>query len=94
MTEMVNVARRIVAATNPPVVAGADTGYGAPFNVIRTVRQYEGAGVAGVHIEDQTLAKKCGHMASGRDILEILCWKDAIYQPSGTTTRPTDGEAG
>jgi 2-methylisocitrate lyase-like PEP mutase family enzyme len=64
MTEMVDAARRIVSATNLPVVADADTGYGTPFNVIRTIREYERAGVAGVHIEDQTLAKKCGHMAN------------------------------
>jgi 2-methylisocitrate lyase-like PEP mutase family enzyme len=44
------------------VVADADTGYGNPINVIRTVQEYERAGVAGLHIEDQVMPKKCGHM--------------------------------
>lgn len=60
--EMVDNARRIVAATDLPVVADADTGYGNPINVIRTVQEYERAGVAGLHIEDQVMPKKCGHM--------------------------------
>jgi len=62
MTEMVDNARRIVQAVNVPVIADADTGYGNPINVIRTVKEYEAAGVAGIHIEDQVLPKKCGHM--------------------------------
>jgi 2-methylisocitrate lyase-like PEP mutase family enzyme len=45
-----------------PVIADADTGYGNPLNVIRTVAAYEAAGVAGIHIEDQVAPKKCGHM--------------------------------
>lgn len=62
MTEMVNNARRIVQAVDVPVIADADTGYGNPINVIRTVKEYEAAGVAGIHIEDQVSPKKCGHM--------------------------------
>jgi len=62
MSEMVEHARRIVAAVRVPVIADADTGYGNPINVIRTVREYERAGVAGIHIEDQVAPKKCGHM--------------------------------
>ncbi len=62
LTEMVDNARRITAATNLPVIADADTGYGNQINVIRTVQSYEQAGVAGIHIEDQVLPKKCGHM--------------------------------
>jgi len=62
LSEMVDNARRIVAATDLPVVADADTGYGNPINVIRTVQTYERAGVAGLHLEDQILPKKCGHM--------------------------------
>ena len=62
MSEMVDQARRIVSAIELPVVADADTGYGNPINVIRTVQEYERAGVAGVHIEDQVLPKRCGHM--------------------------------
>lgn len=60
--EMVDNARRISAAIDIPVLADADTGYGNQINVIRTVQEYERAGVAGIHIEDQVLPKKCGHM--------------------------------
>jgi 2,3-dimethylmalate lyase len=62
LSEMVDNVRRIVAATALPVVADADTGYGNPINVIRTVQDYERAGVAGLHIEDQVMPKRCGHM--------------------------------
>ncbi len=61
--EMVDNARRIVAAVDVPVIADADTGYGNPINVVRTVREYEQAGVAGLHLEDQVMPKRCGHMA-------------------------------
>ena len=52
-TEMVANAARIVRAVDVPVIADADTGYGNELNVVRTVRDYEQAGVAGIHIEDQ-----------------------------------------
>jgi 2,3-dimethylmalate lyase len=60
--EMVDNARRIVAAVDVPVIADADTGYGNAINVVRTVQSYEQAGVAGLHLEDQVMPKKCGHM--------------------------------
>ncbi|MEZ5408319.1 MAG: oxaloacetate decarboxylase [Acidimicrobiales bacterium] len=66
--EMVDNVRRIVAATDRPVVADADTGYGNPINVIRTVQDYEQAGVAGLHIEDQVAPKRCGHM-EGKQVI-------------------------
>jgi 2-methylisocitrate lyase-like PEP mutase family enzyme len=62
MSEMVANARRIATAVAPPVIADADTGYGNELNVVRTVREYEAAGVAGIHIEDQGFPKKCGHL--------------------------------
>jgi len=62
MTEMAGNAARIAACVDIPVIADADTGYGNPLNVIRTVGAYEAAGVAGIHIEDQVAPKKCGHM--------------------------------
>lgn len=61
MTEMATRARQMVNAVDIPVFCDADTGYGNPINVIRTVEEYESAGVAGLHIEDQTFPKKCGH---------------------------------
>jgi 2-methylisocitrate lyase-like PEP mutase family enzyme len=62
MTEMVENAGRIASAVELPVVADADTGYGNELNVVRTVREYERRGVAGIHIEDQGFPKKCGHL--------------------------------
>jgi 2-methylisocitrate lyase-like PEP mutase family enzyme len=62
MSEMVENAGRIAAAVRTPVIADADTGYGNEMNVVRTVREYEQRGVAGIHIEDQGFPKKCGHL--------------------------------
>ena len=62
MTEMAANAGRIAAAVGLPVIADADTGYGNELNVVRTVRAYEAAGVAGFHLEDQVFPKKCGHL--------------------------------
>ena len=66
--EMTDNLRRIVQAVNLPVIADADTGYGSALNVIRAVREYEQAGAAGLHIEDQVTPKKCGHMA-GKSVI-------------------------
>lgn len=68
LSEMVDNARRIVTATDLPLIADADTGYGNPLNVIRTVQEYEQAGVAGLHIEDQVMPKRCGHM-EGKEVV-------------------------
>jgi len=68
MPEMVDNASRIVEAVGVPVIADADTGYGNPINVIRTVHAYERAGVAAIHIEDQVAPKKCGHM-EGKQVI-------------------------
>src|SRR5579863_63980 len=62
MSEMVDNAGRIAAAVKTPVIADADTGYGNELNVVRTVREYEQRGVAGINIEDQGFPKKCGHL--------------------------------
>jgi carboxyvinyl-carboxyphosphonate phosphorylmutase len=67
-SEMVENARRIVAAVDLPVIADADTGYGNAINVVRTVQLYEQAGVAGIQLEDQVTPKKCGHM-SGKQLI-------------------------
>ena len=62
MSEMTANAGRLAAATTLPVIADADTGYGNELNVVRTVREYERRGVAGIHIEDQGFPKRCGHL--------------------------------
>lgn len=66
LSQMVDNAARIVQAVELPVIADADTGYGGPLNVIHTVREYERAGVAAIHIEDQVAPKRCGHMEGKR----------------------------
>ena len=66
MSEMVENGGRIAAAVGLPVIADADTGYGNELNVVRTVREYETVGVAGIHIEDQEFPKKCGHLDDKR----------------------------
>jgi len=68
LTEMVEACRRICDATARPVIADADTGHGNPLNVRRTIREFEAAGAAGVHLEDQVAPKRCGHMA-GKSVI-------------------------
>jgi 2-methylisocitrate lyase-like PEP mutase family enzyme len=70
MTEMVTNACYIANAVRIPVVCDADTGYGNPLNVQRTVREYEAAGVAGIHLEDQFFPKKCGFFA-GKQVIPL-----------------------
>lgn len=70
LTEMVENARRISNAVKIPVIADADTGYGNHLNVMRTVEEYEKAGVAAFHIEDQVSPKRCGHM-EGHQLISI-----------------------
>lgn len=62
-TEMTDRTRTVVTALDDiPLIADADTGYGAPMNVVRTVLEYERAGVAAIQLEDQAFPKKCGHL--------------------------------
>jgi 2-methylisocitrate lyase-like PEP mutase family enzyme len=70
MSEMVANARYIASAVGIPLIADADTGFGNAINVIRTVREYIGAGVAGLHMEDQVSPKRCGHVA-GRLVIPM-----------------------
>jgi 2-methylisocitrate lyase-like PEP mutase family enzyme len=70
MTEMHLNARYIANAVKVPVIADSDNGYGNAINVIRTVREYVQTGVAGIHLEDQVIPKRCGHVA-GRRVIPI-----------------------
>ena len=71
MSEMVSRAAAIASVVGDlPLIADADTGYGNPINVRRTIREYEHAGVAGLHIEDQVWPKKCGHM-EGKQVIPM-----------------------
>src|SRR5258705_13204586 len=87
LTEMANHAGHLASCVSLPVVADADTGYGNVLNVVRTVREYEKAGVAGLHIEDQVAPKKCGHIA-GKQVIptEEVC--DKIRAASEYRTDP------
>jgi len=61
LNDVLEDARRITGATAVPLLVDADTGFGSAFNIARTTRELERAGVAGMHIEDQEQAKRCGH---------------------------------
>ncbi|HUJ05448.1 MAG TPA: oxaloacetate decarboxylase [Streptosporangiaceae bacterium] len=99
MTEMTDNAARIAACVDIPVIADADTGYGNPVNVIRTVGAYEAAGVAGIHIEDQVAPKKCGHM-EGKQVIaaaemaqKVRAAVDARSDPDFVIIARTDARA-
>lgn len=66
MSEMLTHIRYVAGAVNCAVIADADTGYGGPHNVARTVREYEAAGVDVIQLEDQQWPKRCGHMEGKR----------------------------
>jgi 2-methylisocitrate lyase-like PEP mutase family enzyme len=68
-TEMTERARVLSGLLEIPLIADADTGYGSPINVVRTVREYERAGVAAIQLEDQTFPKRCGHLA-GKEVVD------------------------
>lgn len=76
LTEMVLAARQIMRASDLPLIVDADTGYGNALNVYRTVQEFEGLGVAGIHIEDQPTPKRCGYYGSVEVIgTEEMCMK-------------------
>lgn len=68
MSEMVENVRAIARSVQIPVICDADTGYGNPVNVWRTVNEYERAGAAALHIEDQVWPKRCGFLA-GKQVI-------------------------
>ncbi len=70
MAEMVENVRYIANAVDVPLICDADTGYGNPVNVYRTVREYEAAGAAALHIEDQVWPKRCGFLA-GKQVIPL-----------------------
>jgi 2,3-dimethylmalate lyase len=86
MTEMADNAARIAGCVDIPLIADADTGYGNPINVIRTVGAYEAAGAAGIHIEDQVAPKKCGHM----DGKHVIPAKEMVQKVRAAVEARTD----
>ena len=87
-TEMIANASRIAAAVDIPVIADADTGFGNELNVTRAVRDYEQAGVAAIHIEDQGFPKKCGHL-DDKVIVPVEEWLAKI-RAAATARRDPD----
>ncbi len=86
MTEMVGNAKYIANAVDVPVICDADTGYGNPLNVQRTVREYEAAGVAGIHIEDQLFPKKCGFF----DGKQVISSEEMVHKIHAALDARTD----
>jgi 2-methylisocitrate lyase-like PEP mutase family enzyme len=99
MSEMVQNVRAIAHAVKVPVICDADTGYGNPLNVWRTVREYEEAGAAALHIEDQMFPKKCGFLAGkqvipqGEMIAKVRAACDARCDPDFVIIARTDALA-
>ena len=87
MSEMVANAARIAAAVDMPVIADADTGFGNELNVTRAVREYERAGVAAIHIEDQGFPKRCGHL-DGKVIVPAPEWLAKIRAAAAARRDP------
>lgn len=77
MTEMANRAHAMAGAIDVPLITDADTGYGNPLNVRRTVREFERAGVTAIQIEDQTFPKRCGHF-EGKDVIPAVEFEQKI----------------
>ncbi len=98
-TEVLGRIREIVDATDLPVIADADTGYGNALNVFRTVREFERLGVAALHLEDQISPKKCGHY-SGKEVIaademlgKLRAARDARRDPALVLIARTDARA-
>jgi 2-methylisocitrate lyase-like PEP mutase family enzyme len=87
MTEMLDAVRRICAATDIPVIADGDTGYGNHVNTDRLVRELERAGAAGVHLEDQAFPKRCGHM-EGKRLDSVQAMADKVAAAAAARTDP------
>lgn len=87
MSEMVERAKDMVMAVHVPVIADGDTGFGGVVNVVRTVREYERVGVAGIQLEDQVIPKKCGHML-GRQVVPVEEMLAKIEAAKATRTDP------
>ena len=83
MTEVCTILSHIVSVSKLPVIADADTGFGNALNVTRTVQAFERMGVAGLHLEDQTFPKRCGHLDDKSLVsVEEMCHKIRVARGS------------
>lgn len=87
LSEMSDQARNMASAVSIPLIADADTGYGNVLNVCRTVQLYEAAGVAALHLEDQMLPKRCGHL-TGKQVVPIEEFRQKIRAAVEARTDP------
>ncbi|GII33759.1 isocitrate lyase/PEP mutase family protein [Planotetraspora mira] len=87
MTQMAMRVSAICDAVDLPLIADGDTGYGNPLNVRRAVGAYEKAGAAGMHIEDQTFPKRCGHML-GRQVIPVSRMVEKVKAAVDARTDP------
>jgi 2-methylisocitrate lyase-like PEP mutase family enzyme len=87
MTEMADQVARITSVIDIPLVADADTGFGNPLNVQRTVATYQRAGVAGLHIEDQAFPKRCGHL-DGKTVIPTGEFVEKVHAAVDARTDP------
>lgn len=99
LTEMAGHAARLASAIDIPLIADADTGYGNALHVYRTVKEYERAGVAALHLEDQVFPKRCGHLEGkqvvpkGEFVAKIRAAVDARADPELVIIARTDARA-
>ncbi|MFQ5897913.1 MAG: oxaloacetate decarboxylase [Candidatus Methylomirabilia bacterium] len=87
IAEMADHARNMAAAVSVPLIADADTGYGNALTVRRTVQIYEAAGVAALHLEDQVIPKRCGHLA-GKQVVPLEEFTQKIRAAAEARTDP------
>src|SRR4051812_37683254 len=90
LNDVLEDARRITRATDVPLLVDADTGFGSAFSIARTVRDMISAGVAGIHLEDQVQAKRCGHRP-GKALVDAAEMSDRIE--AAAAARGEDGFA-
>src|SRR5262252_4933069 len=99
LTEMADAVRRMARRVAIPVVADGDTGHGDLHNVVRTVREFEGAGAAGILLEDQVAPKRCGHfqgkqvIPTAEMVLKLRVALDARRDPDFVIVARTDARA-
>jgi 2-methylisocitrate lyase-like PEP mutase family enzyme len=87
MSEVIERAAQVTAVVNIPVIADADTGYGNAVNLVRTIREYERAGVAAIHIEDQITPKRCGHL-DGKEVIPLAEMEQKLRAALAMRTDP------
>lgn len=87
MTEMAQYAGYIARSVNIPAIADGDNGYGEAVNVFRTVQEYERQGLSGIHLEDQVMPKRCGHL-NGKQVISIEAMVEKVSAARAARLNP------